>query len=69
MTRKALGGARWRASAALRPGLVNGTAGLITMDHGEPFAIRSFTITGGKNRDIGIVSEAGRLRPLGLAPR
>ena len=45
----------------VRPVLVNGTAGLITLMNGKPYAVMGFTIVGGKIVEIYIVTESARL--------
>jgi len=69
VARGALGGARGRTSVLLRPALVNGAAGVIMMEGGQPFAVCGFTVAGGKIVEIDIVSDPERLRLLGLAPK
>jgi RNA polymerase sigma-70 factor (ECF subfamily) len=67
VARSSLGGARGRPAAQLRPALVNGAAGVIMMDGGQPFAVYGFTVAGGKIVEIDIVSDPERLRQLGLS--
>jgi RNA polymerase sigma factor (sigma-70 family) len=67
VARSSLGGARARPNILLRPALVNGAAGVIMMDGGQPFAVYGFTVAGGKIVEIDIVSDPERLRQLGLS--
>src|SRR5919198_622840 len=48
VARSALSGARDRAAVTMRPALVNGAAGVIVSDGGQPFAVWGFTIARGK---------------------
>src|SRR6266700_4134478 len=67
VARSSLGGARAHPDILLRPALVNGAAGVIMMDGGQPFAVYGFTVAGGKIIEIDIVSDPERLRQLGLS--
>jgi RNA polymerase sigma-70 factor (ECF subfamily) len=55
-----------RLSAFPLPVLVNGNAGLITVADGQPMAVMSFTITGGKVVAIDILADPARLRQLDI---
>ncbi|WP_050997144.1 MULTISPECIES: sigma-70 family RNA polymerase sigma factor [Frankia] len=55
-----------RFGRAARPALVNGTAGLVTMNAGRPFAVMGFTISGGRITEIDILADPDRLRTLDL---
>ena len=69
VARAALGGARGgRASIAMRPALVNGAAGVILWEGGQPLAVWGFTIAGGKIVEIDAIADPERLRGLGIAP-
>jgi hypothetical protein len=50
-----------------RPALVNGTAGLVTIVEGQPYAVMGFTIAGGKIVEINLLADPERLRHLDLA--
>ena len=67
VARGALGGARGRPSALARPALVNGAAGVIMMDGGQPFSVWGITVAGGRIVEIDIISDPERLRQLDLA--
>ncbi len=56
-----------RLAGCVRPALVNGAAGLLATTDGEPHAVLSFTITGGKIAEIDILADPQRLRQLDLA--
>lgn len=51
-------------NAVIRPALVNGAAGAVTMLDGKPFAILSFTIVKGKIVEINVIADPQRLGPL-----
>lgn len=68
VARAALGGARDRASIVMRPALVNGAAGAILSEGGQPLAVWGFTIARGKIVEIDAISDPERLRGLGIAP-
>ena len=55
-----------RLSAFPLPVLVNGNAGVITVADGQPMAVMSFTITGGKVIAIDILADPARLRKLDI---
>ena len=54
-------------SAVLRPALVNGAAGVVAMNRGEPFAVMGFTVAHGKIVAIDCVLDPERLARLDLA--
>src|SRR6266550_3583757 len=54
-----------RARAA-RPALVNGAAGLVWAQRGEPRMVFGFTISGGKIAAIDLLADPGRIRQLDL---
>jgi RNA polymerase sigma-70 factor, ECF subfamily len=53
----------WRTvpSAVLRPALVNGAAGVVVINRGQPFAVMGFTVVGGRIVEIDVVLGAERL--------
>jgi RNA polymerase sigma factor (sigma-70 family) len=55
-----------RLGLLVRPALVNGAAGAVTILDGEPFSVGSFTIRGGKIVEIDILADPERLRRLDL---
>jgi len=67
VARSSLGGASAHPDILLRSALVNGAAGVIMIDGGQPFAVYGFTVAGGKIVEIDIVSDPERLRQLGLS--
>jgi hypothetical protein len=54
--------------AVLRPALVNGAAGIILPENGEPQAVWGITVARGKIVEIDIVANPERLRQLGVGP-
>jgi RNA polymerase sigma-70 factor, ECF subfamily len=56
----------WRTLPApvLRPALVNGAAGVVVINRGQPFAVMAFTVAGGKIVEIDAVLGAERLARL-----
>jgi RNA polymerase sigma-70 factor (ECF subfamily) len=50
----------------VRPALVNGTPGLITVPNGEAFAVMGFTITNGRIVEIDILADPARLSRIDL---
>jgi Sigma-70, region 4 len=66
--RAVLGGARTGSTGVLRPALVNGAAGLILFEAGQPSALWAFTVAGGRIVEIDMIRDPDRLRRLGLAP-
>ena len=67
VARGVLGGARTRPTGVLRPALVNGAAGLVLIDEGQPQALWGFTVAGGRIVQIDMIRDPERLRRLGLA--
>jgi RNA polymerase sigma-70 factor (ECF subfamily) len=65
VARNALAGAL--PSAILRPALVNGTAGVIVMIKGRPFAVMGFTVARGRIVEINVVLDPDRLARIDLA--
>jgi RNA polymerase sigma-70 factor, ECF subfamily len=61
--RQMLGG----PAAGLRPVLVNGSAGALVTVDGQPFAVMSFTIVGGKIAGIDAIADPGRVRTITAA--
>src|ERR1700716_621725 len=57
VARRALGGARDRASIVMRPALVNGAAGVILLEGSQPLAVWGFTIARGKIVEIDSISD------------
>ncbi len=49
------------------PALVNGTAGIVTFVAGQPFAVMSFTVRGGRIAAIDILADRERLARLDLS--
>jgi RNA polymerase sigma-70 factor (ECF subfamily) len=66
VARSALSGARDRAAIRMRPALVNGAAGVILSDGGQPFAVWSVTVARGKIVAITALSDPARLARLEL---
>jgi RNA polymerase sigma factor (sigma-70 family) len=57
-----------RRDATVRLVLVNGTVGVVAFDpSGQPFAVISFTVSGGKIVEFDVLADPGRLRQLDLA--
>jgi RNA polymerase sigma factor (sigma-70 family) len=50
-----------------RPAMVNGTAGLVVIRDGQPFAVLGFSIAGGRIVELDIFSDPARLGDLDLA--
>ncbi|MGH2460239.1 MAG: sigma-70 family RNA polymerase sigma factor [Chloroflexota bacterium] len=67
VARSSLGGARRHPAARLRPVLVNGAAGVIMLDGGQPVAVWGITVAGGKIVEIDILADPERLRRVDLA--
>ena len=55
-----------RANQTVRRALVNGTAGIVTIRNGRPFALVGFTIQGGKIAELDILADPERLAKLDL---
>jgi RNA polymerase sigma-70 factor (ECF subfamily) len=49
-----------------RPALVNGTAGVVVVRDGSPFAVLGFTVNAGRIVEIDILADPDRLRRLDL---
>jgi RNA polymerase sigma factor (sigma-70 family) len=56
-----------RLARFARPALVNGTAGVVVTEHGQPFSVMGFTITRGKIVEIDVLADPARLSWLDLA--
>ncbi|MGV9302592.1 sigma-70 family RNA polymerase sigma factor [Nonomuraea sp. NPDC004354] len=55
-----------RNATAARPVLVNGAAGVVTVVHGRPYSVMSFTVVDGRIVEIYSVSGPERLERLGI---
>jgi RNA polymerase sigma factor (sigma-70 family) len=55
-----------RPDLEVRPALVNGAAGIVTLRNGEPFAISGFTIRDRRIVEMDILADSERLRRLDL---
>jgi len=55
-----------RLSLFVRPALVNGAAGVVVTQHGQPFAVMAFTVTDGKIAAIDALADPERLQRLDL---
>jgi len=55
-----------RLGLVVRPALVNGVAGAVSMRDGEPFSVGAFTVRGGRIAEIDILADPARLRLLDL---
>jgi RNA polymerase sigma factor (sigma-70 family) len=53
-----------RLGLAMRPALVNGAAGIVTMRDGRPFSVGGFTVSGGKIVEIDFLADPERLDQL-----
>jgi hypothetical protein len=56
-----------RLDMVIRPALVNGVIGSVSMRRGEPFSVVAYTIRGGKIVEIDILADPDRLRRLDLS--
>jgi hypothetical protein len=56
-----------RLDQVIRPALVNGVIGTVSMLRGEPFSVVAYTIRGGKIVEIDILADPDRLRRLDLS--
>ncbi len=56
-----------RLGLLMRPALVNGVPGGVSMRDGKPFAVGAFTVRGGKVAALDILADPARLRQLDLA--
>jgi RNA polymerase sigma factor (sigma-70 family) len=62
------GAVAYRGAALIsKPALVNGTAGVVAMAKGKPFAVIGCTISGGKIVEMDILADPDRLAQLDLA--
>ena len=53
----------------VRPGLVNGAAGIVSWrPDGQPFSVIGFTVAHGKIVEIDVLADPERLRRLNLKP-
>jgi RNA polymerase sigma-70 factor (ECF subfamily) len=64
VARMALIGAR--GSASVLPVLVNGTAGALIVENGQPTIVMAFIVSGGKIAEIDVVSDSLQIRQLHL---
>ena len=55
-----------RQGLVIKPALVNGTAGAVSILDGEPFAVGGITVRGGKIVELDILADPERLRRLDL---
>jgi RNA polymerase sigma factor (sigma-70 family) len=55
-----------RLGVVVKPALVNGAAGAVSLLDGEPFAVGSYTVRGGRIVEIDILADPDRLRQLDL---
>jgi RNA polymerase sigma factor (sigma-70 family) len=55
-----------RLGLVLRPALINGAAGMVTMKDGEPFSVGGFTVRNGRIVAMDILADPERLRRLDL---
>ncbi len=55
-----------RVGLLMRPALVNGAAGLVTMRDGRPFSVGAFTVRDGRIVEMDWLADAARLRELDL---
>jgi hypothetical protein len=55
-----------RLGLLMQPALVNGAVGAVAILDGEPFAVGTFTVRGGKIVEIDILADPARLRELDL---
>jgi hypothetical protein len=50
----------------VRPALINGAVGAVTIRDGEPFSVGAITVRGGKIVEMDILADPERLRELDL---
>ena len=50
----------------MKPALVNGAVGVVTMRDGQPFSVGAFTVKGGRIVEMDWLADAERLRELDL---
>ena len=55
-----------RLGLIMKPALINGTAGLVSLRNGQPFSVGGFTVTGGKIVAMDILADPDRLAQLDL---
>jgi RNA polymerase sigma-70 factor, ECF subfamily len=55
-----------RLGLVMRPALINGAAGVVSMRDGQPFSVGGVTVRGGKIVEIDILADPARLRRLDL---
>jgi RNA polymerase sigma-70 factor (ECF subfamily) len=55
-----------RLGLALRPALINGVPGGVTLRDGEPFSVAAFTVRAGKIVAMDFLADPARLRELDL---
>ena len=55
-----------RLKLVMKPALVNGVVGVVTMRDGRPFSVGAFTVKGGKIAEMDWLADADRLRELDL---
>ena len=67
VARAVVHGARTPATGVLRPALVNGAAGLVRIEGGQPRAVWAFAVARGRIVEIDMLTDPERLRRLGLA--
>jgi RNA polymerase sigma-70 factor (ECF subfamily) len=53
-------------AASVRPALVNGAAGVVVADGGQPLSVMGFTVAGGRIVAIDVLADPDRLRELDL---
>ncbi|NGN66130.1 sigma-70 family RNA polymerase sigma factor [Streptomyces sp. A7024] len=53
-----------RVAAQVRPALVNGAAGLVSVVNGRPWSVVSFTVANGKVKELNILSDPERVARL-----
>jgi len=66
VARRAHAFSRSHVGVLVRPALVNGTPGLVSMLEGKPFSVMAFTVRGGKIAEIHVLTDPERLRQLDL---
>ena len=55
-----------RMGLLMKPALINGAAGLVSMKDGEPFSVGGFTVRAGRIVAMDILADPERLRRLDL---
>ena len=56
-----------RADVTVRPALINGAAGLVSLRGGKPFSVGAFTVRDGKIVQIDFLTDPERLARLDLS--